>query len=544
MSRNPISSIVIVGGGTAGWMTAALMAKLLMTAARQPLSITLVESDDIGTVGVGEATIPAIKRFNQLLEIDEVDFMKATQATFKLGIEFAGWSEPGSSYMHGFGKIGQNLGWLRMHQYWLKMRGTGQVPENFAGYSINTAAAYANRFMRARPDMPNSPISDIAYAYHFDAGLFARYLRSYSEARGVTRVEGKIVDSRLRSADGFVEAIVLANGETISGDLFIDCSGFRALLIGEALGVPYQDWTHWLPCDRAAAVPCSLRSSAAQASPRPTASLLEGKASDGQSPLPEADASGGLAASGAGMTPYTRSIAREAGWQWRIPLQHRVGNGHVYSSRFISDDAAVATLMGNLDGEPLADPRLIRFTTGKRQKLWEKNVVSIGLSSGFLEPLESTSIQLIQSSILRLLNLFPDRDFSATTTAQFNAMSDFDFERIRDFIIAHYHLNRRDGDMWRHCREMSLPDTLVQKLEHFAAAGRVFKEGEELFAEESWIQVLLGQDLIPATYDPLVDLQDEATIVRYLNNISGVIEKCVDALPTHAAFLASYCPAS
>ena len=500
----PIRKVVIAGGGTAGWMAATLLAKLAPN-----LDIRLIESEEIGTVGVGEATIPAIKTYNRLAGVDETAFMKATNATFKLGIEFAGWTGPDSTYIHGFGKIGQDLGWLRMHQYWLKMRGTGQVPDNFAGYSINTAAAYGNRFMRARNDIGASPLREIAYAYHFDAGLYARFLRGLAESRGVVRTEGKIVDVRLRSEDGYVESLVMENGEVIGGELFLDGSGFRALLIGQALGVAYDDWTHWLPCDRAVAVPCAFGGDVAQQ-----------------------------------MTPYTRSTARPAGWQWRIPLQNRIGNGHVYASAFTSDDEAAGILLNNLDGAPLAEPRFLRFTTGKRKAGWHKNVVAIGLSSGFLEPLESTSIHLIQSAVLRLVALMPDSDFAPATLKEYNAQFDFEMERVRDFIIAHYHLTSRDEPLWAHCRAMALPDTLQEKLDVFAAAGRVFKVKDELFAEESWIQVLLGQDLIPQAYDPFVDLESEERIVQYLTNIHGVIAKCVKLMPAHSAFVAEHVKAN
>ena len=497
---SPIRKIVIAGGGTAGWMAAALLAKLAPN-----LQVRLIESEEIGTVGVGEATIPAIKTYNRLAGVDETAFMKATNATFKLGIEFAGWSEgEHASYMHGFGKIGQDLGWLRMHQYWLKMRGTGQVSDVFADYSINTAAAYDNRFMRARNDMGASPLREIAYAYHFDAGLYARFLRGLAEQRGVVRTEGKIVDVRLRAGDGFVESLTMQSGEIVDGELFLDCSGFRALLIGQALGVGYDDWTHWLPCDRAVAVPCGFSDIEKQ------------------------------------MTPYTRSTARRAGWQWRIPLQNRIGNGHVYCSAFTSDDEATGVLMDNLDGEPLAEPRLLRFTTGKRKEGWRKNVVAAGLSSGFLEPLESTSIQLIQTAVLRLVALMPDTGFAPATLKEYNTQFDFEMERVRDFIIAHYHLTPRQEPLWQQCRAMVLPDTLVEKLDVFAAAGRVFKVKDELFAEESWIQVLIGQGLIPQAYDPFVDLESEARITRYLNDIRGVIAKCVTMMPSHAGFIAEH----
>ena len=498
---SPIRKIVIAGGGTAGWMAATLLAKLAPN-----LEIRLIESEEIGTVGVGEATIPAIKTYNRLAGVDETAFMKATNATFKLGIEFAGWGDgPASTYIHGFGKIGQDLGWLRMHQYWLKMRGTGQVSDDFADYSINTAAAYDNRFMRARNDMGASPLREIAYAYHFDAGLYARFLRGLAESRGVVRTEGKIVDVRLRAQDGFVESLVMESGEIIEGELFLDCSGFRAVLIGQALGVGYEDWTHWLPCDRAVAVPCAFGGDVSKL-----------------------------------MTPYTRSTARAAGWQWRIPLQNRIGNGHVYASAFTSDDEATRILLDNLDGEPLAEPRHLRFTTGKRRVGWHKNVVAVGLSSGFLEPLESTSIHLIQSAALRLVALMPDSDFAPATLKEYNTQFDFEMERVRDFIIAHYHLTPRPEALWAQCRDMALPDTLREKLDVFAAAGRVFKVKDELFAEESWIQVLLGQGLIPQAYDPFVDLESEARIVQYLNDIQSVIAKCVKLMPAHAAFVAEH----
>jgi len=494
MTLDPIRNLVILGGGTAGWMSAALLSKLMPN-----LDIRLVESDEIGTIGVGEATIPAIKRFNHLAGIDETAFMKATRATFKLGIEFRDWNGPGGSYIHGFGKIGQDLGWLRMHHYWLKFRGTGKVSDVFADYSINTAASYANRFMRSRPDMKTSPLSEIAYAYHFDAGLYAGFLRQEAEARGVVRTEGKVAQTRLRAGDGFVEALVLESGAVIEGDLFLDCSGMRSVLIGQALNTSFDDWTRWLPCDGAVAVPC-------------------------ESVQP--------------MTPCTRSTAHAAGWQWRIPLQHRIGNGYVFSSRHISDDEAVATLLSNLDGQPLAEPRVIRFTTGKRRKQWHKNVVAVGLSGGFLEPLESTSIHLVQSALLRLIGLFPDRHFAPVHAAEFNAQSDFEYSRIRDFIIAHYHLNGRDEPLWRDCRAMAVPDTLRRKLDNFAAFGRVFKEHDELFAEESWIQVLLGHGLIPQAYDPAVDLKSDDEAVRYLNDIATVIRKCVAVMPDHAEYVA------
>jgi tryptophan halogenase len=501
MVAHRVTEIVIVGGGTAGWMTAAALSKVLT----KDYSIRVVESEDIGTVGVGEATIPMIKLFNIALGIDEDDFIRQTMGSFKLGIEFVNWGRLGDSYLHGFGKIGQSLGLVSFYQYWLKMHRAGQAA-NLDEYSINTWAARHNKLMRATTDVPNSPLADIAYAYHFDAGLYARYLRGYAEARGVRRTEGKVVHTELRGEDGFVEAVVLDSGERIAGQLFVDCSGFRGLLIEQALKTGYIDWTHWLPCDRAIAVPC---------------------------------------ASSGPLTPYTRSTAREAGWQWRIPLQHRTGNGHVFSSQFISEDAAIATLMDNLDGEPLAEPRVLRFVTGKRKKFWNKNVVAIGLASGFMEPLESTSIHLIQSSIARLTAFFPHAGFDQADIDEFNAHSDFEFDKIRDFLILHYHATERDDTpFWNYCRTMAVPDSLQQRMALFRSNGRVFREANEMFAEPSWVQVMHGQRLQPQGYHPLVDLHSEAKIAEYMENIRGVIGNCVRAMPSHEEYIARHCSAA
>ena len=495
-----IKRILIVGGGTAGWMTAALLGKLFQGL----YEITLIESEEIGTVGVGEATIPAIKKYNELLELDENDFVRRTQGSFKLGIEFVDWAHRGDAYFHSFGVIGQDLGWLRCHQYWLKMRAMGRAAD-FSAYSINSAAARANKFMRADPKMAESPIGHIAHAFQFDAGLYARYLRGYAEAHGVTRREGKVADVTLRGDDGFVESVTMADGETIAADLFIDCSGFRGLIIEQAMKTGYENWTHWLPCDRAIAVPC------ARTEPS---------------------------------TPYTRATARTAGWQWRIPLQHRTGNGHVYSSAHISDEEAEAQLLANLDGAQLADTNKLRFTTGKRRQIWNRNCVAVGLASGFLEPLESTSIHLIQSTIIRLVRLLPDRGFDPATIAEFNRQTDFEYARIRDFIILHYKATSRDDTaFWRQCRDMEVPDTLQRKIDLFAANGRIFREDDELFTEESWIQVFLGQGVIPRGYDPLVDIKPEAQVEEYLGNIQRVIARCVGLMPDHAEFVAKTCAA-
>ena len=494
-----IRDIVIVGGGTAGWMTAAALAKVLNGAYR----IVLVESDEIGIVGVGEATIPMIKLYNQALDLDEAQFVRETKGSFKLGIQFRDWGRIGDDYIHGFGKIGQDLGVVSFHHYWLKQHAAGKAGP-LDDYSINTAACRANKFMRAVTDRPNSPLADIAYAYHFDAGLYAAFLRRYAEARGVVRVEGKVVDVALQGESGFVEAITLENGQRIEGQLFVDCSGFRGLLIEQALKTGYEDWSHWLPCDRAVAVPCDSTN------------------------IP--------------ITPYTRCTARGAGWQWRIPLQHRTGNGYVFSSQFISEDQATAFVMANLDGAPLAEPRVIRFVGGKRRKQWHRNVYAIGLSSGFIEPLESTSIHLIQSSIARLTAFFPHAGFDTADIDECNAHAHFEIDRIRDFIIAHYKATERsDTPFWDHCRTMDVPDSLRARMELFASNGRVFREGNEMFAEVSWLQVLHGQGIVPRGYHPLVDVQPEERIAEFLASVRGVIGKCVEVMPTHDAFIARHC---
>ena len=500
MQHTAIKTIVIVGGGTAGWMSATALATVL----RGRYAIRVVESDDIGIIGVGEATIPMIRRFNQVVGIDENEFLKATQGTFKLGVEFVNWGKQGDRYMHGFGVLGQDLYTVKFDQYWQKMRRLGKA-KDLEAYSITRMAAKANKFMPARADMPNSPLAGIAHAYHFDASLYARFLRGVSEQRGVRRTEGKIVGVSQREGDGHVDAVVLESGERVEGDLFIDCSGFRGLLIEGALATGYEDWTHWLPCDRAIAVPCES--------------------------APE-------------LLPYTRSTAHSAGWQWRIPLQHRIGNGHVYCSRFISDEDAQATLLANLDGKPLAEPRMVRFTTGMRKQGWNKNVVAIGLAGGFLEPIESTSIHLIQSAIARLIEFFPDQGFRQLEIDEYNRQSRFEYERIRDFIILHYKLNQRDDSaFWKECAAMPVPDTLAHKMELFKERGRVVRTDNELFAEAGWLQVLYGQNLHPDSYNPLVDLLSEGDIQEYLDSISDVVAKCADAMPSHAAYIEQFCKA-
>ena len=502
MADRHIRDIVIVGGGTAGWMAAAALAKVF----GPQLSVRLVESEAIGTVGVGEATVPHLKLFNQILEIDEIEFVKQTQGTFKLGIEFVDWGRMGDRYIHGFGSIGHDYGLLPFHQYWLKMFRAGKAAD-IGAYSLNTAAAPRGKFMSSASDVPaNSPLANIAYAYHFDAGRYAQYLRRYAEARGVKRIEGRVVDVRLRPENGFIAGVTLERSAKLDGDLFIDCSGFRGLLIEEALHTGYEDWTHWLPCDRAMAVPCE------NAGPP---------------------------------TPFTRSTARAAGWQWRIPLQHRTGNGYVYSSAHISDDEAAATLMANLDGRALSEPRKLQFTTGMRKKFWSRNCVAIGLASGFMEPLESTSIYLIQSGIARLINLMPDRDFSPVLIDRYNAQAAFEFERIRDFLILHYWATeRRDTPFWRYCGEMSIPEPLAETVRLFKDSGRFFRNAEEMFAITSWVQVMLGQHIVPQHYHPAVDLVPDQEVAGLVDSVKTVVAACVDAMPLHAQFIARHCAAA
>jgi tryptophan halogenase len=501
LSAKKLTSIVIVGGGTAGWMTAALLSKLMMGA----FTIRLIESDEIGTIGVGEATIPGIRTFNGLAGVDELDFMRATQSTFKLGIEFVDWRAPGTSYVHGFGKIGQDLLWLHPHQFWLKFAARGQA-KHFDHYALNCVMARLNRFAHPDPRNPASPLADIDYAYHMDATLFARFLRGQAEAHGVQRIEGRILDVDLDGESGFVRSVRLAGDRSVEGDVFVDCSGMRSLLLGEALQVPFESWDKWLLCDRAQAVPC-----------------------ESVSPL----------------TPYTRSTAHGGGWQWRIPLQHRIGNGMVYSSAHLSDQQAAEQLLAGLDGKPQADPRPIRFTPGRRIRSWEKNVVAIGLSSGFLEPLESTSIHLIQTAILRLIALFPGSGVTDADRREYNSQTRFEFEDIRDFIIAHYKVtDREDSEFWRYLKHMEVPESLAERLELFRTSGRFFVHNKaELFREESWVQVLIGQGL-QMQYDPMVDIVPDTEALRYLQDIEEVIADVARQLPDHGQFVLAHRRAS
>jgi len=500
MTVEPVRNIVIVGGGTAGWMSAAALSKVL----EGQCSIRLVESDDIGTIGVGEATIPHIAEFNTALGIDENEFLRATQGTFKLGIEFVNWGAIGDRYIHGFGFVGQATQALPFHHFWLRMAKLGKALP-LEAYSINTVAAPQARFMRARKDMAGSPVADISHAFHFDAGLYARFLRAFAEKRGVDRTEGKIAQVIQRDPDGFIEAVVLDSGEHITGDFFIDCSGMRGLLIEQALHSGFDDWSHWLPVDRALAVPCE---------------------------------------SAGPLLPMTRSTAHSAGWQWRIPLQHRTGNGHIYCSSFMAQDEASDILLRNLDGKPLADPRPLSFTTGRRRSFWNRNCVAVGLSSGFLEPLESTSIHLINTAISRIISFFPHAGFDAADIAEYNKQTHWEYERIRDFLVLHYKATTRDDSaFWNYCRTMPVPDTLQHKIDLFRSNGRVQRDGLELFAESSWLQVMIGQGVVPRAYHPFADLRPEAEVDAYVRHIAEVIAKCVRVMPTQADFIAANCAA-
>jgi tryptophan halogenase len=501
VSEHSIRKIVIVGGGTAGWMAAAAFSALLEKGA---FEIVLVESDEIGIVGVGEATIPPLVAFNNLLGINEDAFLAASKGTFKLGIEFVDWGAPGERYFHPFGPHGQDLRAVHFHQLYLREAKKRPLPD-IREWSMSGVAAELGRFARPGPDA-RLPLSQLGYAFHFDAGLYARFLRAYAERGGVRRIEGRIVDVAVDGESGHVRSVTLADGTAVEGELFLDCSGFRGLLIEQTLGTGYEDWSRWLPCDRAVAVPCRL--------PGPP-------------------------------DPFTRSTARAAGWQWRIPLQHRMGNGIVYSSAHLERGEAEALLLANLEGEALAEPRHLSFTAGRRKLAWNGNVVSLGLSSGFVEPLESTSIQLIQSGIAKLLALFPDRRFDPRERAEYNRQMQDLFEDVRDFVILHYKATRRDDSaFWNYCRTMDVPDGLAAKLDLWRSKGRVFREGRELFATASWVAVLLGQGIVPEEHEPWANVIDPEVAADALEKMRLSYRRMAENMPAHADFIARACPAS
>jgi tryptophan halogenase len=499
--------IVIVGGGTAGWMTAALLVRRLPVA---DYRVTLIESDEIGTVGVGEATLPHIKLFNDMLGLDEAAFMRATKASFKLGIEFRDWDRPGDRYIHPFGAFGEPWGGVEFQHHWLRARAAGHPVAPLGAYSFAVSAAQANVF-----DLPDGDAESIrstySYAYHFDAGLYAAFLRDWATARGVTRIEGQVLDIARDTASGDLTSLTLKAGTMIAGDLFVDCTGFRSLLLAGQFEAPWEDWTRWLPCDRALAVPSAHSDD---------------------------------------FHPYTRSTARTAGWQWRIPLQHRVGNGYIFSSQFIEVDDARDALLANLDGAPLAEPRLLRFAPGRRERSWIGNCVGVGLASGFLEPLESTSIYLIQAAAIDLANLMPRAEskgapFDPALAAEFNRLTTMQYERVRDFLILHYIANRREGEpLWDYLRQMPIPDSLAHKLALFRARGALPNYQYGLFARDSWLSVLVGQGVMPEGHDRLADSYDLAAVTAKLDDFAGRIARGVKAMPSHGDFIADYCAAA
>ena len=498
MADPSLRKIVIVGGGTAGWMAAAPLAQRLQRPGPGGCEIVLVESPDIGTIGVGEATLPPIRAYNRTLGLDEAEFIRRTQGSFKLGIEFRDWGRVGHRFFHGFGDFGPAIDNRSAWQHWLRLLRIVDKLPNYEDWSTATVMARGHRFTPPE-DGPPSAANAYSFAYHFDAGHYAAYLRDYAVERGVQRLQGLIVDVELRAQDGFVAAVKLADGRRIDGDLFIDCSGFRALLIGGAMHSPFEDWSALLPCNSAQAVP-----------------------SERTEPL----------------TPYTTSTAKAAGWQWRIPLQHRTGNGHVYCSQFISDDEAAATLLAGLDGRALGAPRQLRFTAGRRKAGWVKNVVAIGLAGGFLEPLESTSIQLIMDGVGRLIELLPDRGFKPHLAAEFNRRMARQYESIRDFIVLHYKLTeRRDAELWRYCAAMPIPDTLAHQIELFRESGRVAVLDPDGFAEPSWVSLFLGLGLIPQAVDPFLDHIDPEALLQHFARLRQAIAQTAAGMPGHAAYV-------
>ena len=501
-----IERIVIVGGGTAGWMAAAALSRISgMSGAGGPVAIELVESEAIGTVGVGEATIPPFVDFNRLLDIDERAMLSAVQGTFKLGIQFVNWGNRGDSYIHPFGNYGYEVDGVSFHHLWQRNRMRGDK-RPIQVFNLETMAAHFGKFARTedynRDDMP--PMN---YAYHIDAGAYARFLRVYAEKRGVVRREGRVAEVRRDGESGDVAALVLDDGSTIAGDLFVDCSGFRGLLIEQALETGYEEWTHWLPCDRAVALPC--------------------KRDDGSPP-----------------PPFTRATAHRAGWQWQVPLQHRNGNGHVYASAHMEDGEAHDILVANMAGKPTAEPNFLRFVTGRRRKFWNHNVVALGLAAGFMEPLESTSIHLINTGINKLVALLSLDGITETQRSAFNRLTNKEYERIRDFLILHYHATERDdSDFWNYCRTMSVPDSLTEKMELFRANGQIFREDDELFTETSWAAVMMGQGIKMGGHNVMAHGIADQGVAKEVDGIEQSIRFLVEHMPGHGDYLQRYCPA-
>lgn len=500
MTDGNIQKVVIVGGGTAGWIAAAAMAQVL----GPHISIELVESDAIGTVGVGEATIPPIKILNNILNLDEDDFVAKTNGSFKLGIEFNNWGQVGESYLHGFGRPGIGLNRQPFYQYFLRHLHSGGQ-SNLWDYSIHHKAAYQHKFGRLNK-IGNTNMTGLSYAFHFDAGLYAKLLREHAEGNGVKRTEGLVDAVHLDEQTGFINSIGLKDGSIVEGDFFIDCSGFRALLIGDALGVEYNDWSHWLPVNKAVAVGCER-----------TEPLL----------------------------PYTKATARSAGWQWRIPLQHRTGNGHVFCGKYMSVDEATSILIDNLDAPMLGEPKVLSFVTGRREKFWHKNCVALGLSGSFMEPLESTSIHMVQSNLNKLFTLFPRQRIVDADVDEYNRQVAYEHEHVRDFLILHYKLTKRDdAPFWRYVRDMDVPKSVTDKIALFQGQGRLFHTDEDLFKQASSLQIMLGQGLIPEDHNVLADDISDEQLKLFLSNVEGVASRAVMPLPSHTSFIEQNCKAS
>jgi tryptophan halogenase len=493
MQNHTVKKVVIAGGGTAGWVAAAALSKRL----KGLIDVVLIESEEIGTVGVGESTVPPVQLFHNLLGINEQEFMQATDATFKLAISFENWGRPGDHYFHPFGVTGKGSFLSDFQHYYLHGLSQG-ITAPFGDYCYELQAAKQHKFAKTEQ-------STINYAYHLDAGRYARFLRRFSEELGAVRIEGKIAQVQ-QHVNGDIRALVLESGQEVSGDLFIDCTGFRALLIEQTLKTGYERWDHWLPCNKAVVV---------QTEPGPT------------------------------VPPYTRAIAHDSGWQWKIPLQHRVGNGLVYASDYLSDDDARQRLLDGLEAPAIMEPRVLSYQTGRRKKLWHKNCVAIGLSSGFIEPLESTSIFLFMSGIIRLLRLFPFNGVTPALTDEYNQQSITEVEKIRDFIILHYHqTERNDSPFWDYCRTMTIPDSLAHRIALFRESAHAFQTGDEMFRLESWSHVMLGQRLQPQSYHQLVAGLNSGELSRHLQQIRDTINSAVHRLPSHRDFLRQYCPSN
>lgn len=500
----PIARIVIVGGGTAGWMAAAALSRL--KAGHPGLAVTVIESEMIGTVGVGEATIPPFKDFNRLLEIDEREMMAAVQGGFKLGIQFVNWGKLGDSYIHPFGNYGYEIEGVSFHHVWHHFRSRGDK-RPIQVFNLETMAAHFGRFSRTE-DFGRDDLPPANYAYHIDATAYARFLRKYAETRGVSRREGRVTEVTLDPESGFVASVTMDDGEAIAGDLFVDCSGFRGLLIEQALATGYDDWSNYLPCDRAVALPCERE--------------------DGSPPL-----------------PYTRATAHTAGWQWQVPLQRRNGNGHVYCSAFMENDEALDILVGNMAGKPAAEPNFLRFVTGRRRKFWNRNVVALGLAAGFMEPLESTSIHLINTGINKLIALLSLAGVTEAQESAFNRLTGKEYDRIRDFLILHYKATQRsDSAFWNHCRTMPIPDSLAEKIALFQANGQIFREDDELFTETSWAAVMMGQGIAMGGHNPMADTIVDGRLMREFDEIEKSVRHVVQHMPAHGDYLARYCPAA